>query len=156
MVRRSKAQFPQGLKPASLLALSGTAEAVPFPRPARPQFFGGRRRGKPRLYTGFSASCEAVPFPRTHPKPFMKHAPLPEHWILIWLILHSTKQHQKVSVEVGGEVDAGQGWAPVPKLCSGRDDCRRLAREMKPNRFFRAGGNGPWGGHSEEYYCAGS
>jgi hypothetical protein len=32
MNRRSKLPIPQGLKPASLLALGGTAEAVPFPK----------------------------------------------------------------------------------------------------------------------------
>jgi len=32
MNRRSKPSFPQGLKPASLVALGGTAEAVPFPK----------------------------------------------------------------------------------------------------------------------------
>jgi hypothetical protein len=32
MNRRSKLRIPQGLKPASLLALGGTAEAVPLPK----------------------------------------------------------------------------------------------------------------------------
>jgi hypothetical protein len=31
MNRVSKLSIPQGLKPASLLALGGTAEAMPFP-----------------------------------------------------------------------------------------------------------------------------
>ena len=62
---------PQGLKPASLLALGGTAEAVPFPfveevrsfRSAEAlrhpkiqcetELFSGLRRGKPRLYSSF-------------------------------------------------------------------------------------------------------
>jgi hypothetical protein len=32
---REKPLFPQGLKPASLLAFCGTAEAVPFPKSIR-------------------------------------------------------------------------------------------------------------------------
>jgi hypothetical protein len=39
----------QGLKPASFAALSGTAEAVPFPKPHEP---------------GFSVGYKAVPFPQ--------------------------------------------------------------------------------------------
>src|ERR1039458_3984852 len=33
IMNRSKLSGPQGLKPSSLLALGGTAEAVPFPKP---------------------------------------------------------------------------------------------------------------------------
>jgi hypothetical protein len=55
----------QGLKPASLLALGGTAEAVPFPNQREPTFLRGLRRGKPRLYTSFSVACEGVPFAKT-------------------------------------------------------------------------------------------
>jgi hypothetical protein len=42
---------PSGAEAQSITALSGTAEAVPFPRPAFDAKFSGRaRRGKPRLY----------------------------------------------------------------------------------------------------------
>jgi hypothetical protein len=36
---RGESIFPQGLKPAFLLALSGTAEAVPFPNRRHIEFF---------------------------------------------------------------------------------------------------------------------
>jgi hypothetical protein len=56
--------------------------------------------------------------------------------------MQPTKQHQKVSVEVGGEVDVGQGQGSCSEglVCkSGSDDCRWLAREMKPGSTFWAG-----------------
>jgi hypothetical protein len=33
--RRSKLRIPQGLRPAFLQALNGTAEAMPYPKPIR-------------------------------------------------------------------------------------------------------------------------
>ena len=41
----------------------GMTGVTPFPKPFEPEFSGGVRRGKPRLYTSFSAACEILPFP---------------------------------------------------------------------------------------------
>src|ERR1017187_3375133 len=55
---------PRGLKPTSLVALSGTAGAVPYPKQALTQIIGQSETVQARLYTDFSAACEAVPFPK--------------------------------------------------------------------------------------------
>ncbi len=61
---------PQGLKPGSFLALGGTAEAVPFPRPKQPRVVQQSETGQaPSLHeffhkASFSAACEVAPFPR--------------------------------------------------------------------------------------------
>jgi hypothetical protein len=39
LIRRSKLRDPQGLKPASLLVLSGTTEVVLFPETSLPEPF---------------------------------------------------------------------------------------------------------------------
>src|SRR5208282_5927976 len=57
--------------------------------------------------------------------------------------MQPTKQHQEVSVEIGGEVDVGQVQSSLLKVCSGRDDCRWRAREMKPGRSSRVASPNP-------------
>jgi hypothetical protein len=68
--------LPQGLKPASLLAFGGTAEAVPFPE--LPEFFRAHDELvlSACLFLGFNSSCSrhgflllhiSLDFHRVHP-----------------------------------------------------------------------------------------
>ena len=62
-VFRLAKRIPQGLKPAFLLVLKGTAEAVPFPKPCPTQNYSSQNRALPK-------SCPAqqsFPFAKSCP-----------------------------------------------------------------------------------------
>ncbi len=44
---------PSAAKAACVAGSNGMAEAMPFPKPARPEFFGGLRRSKAPSLHGF-------------------------------------------------------------------------------------------------------